>query len=746
MSIGSELTPSLPKSIQPTIVRLLIVVDVAADFELITTTLEAAGVVFTYDVATTPDAYQQSLENHTYDSVLSAYCLKALSGMEALKLLQQSGQEIPFILVTDRLGDERAVECIKAGMTDYVLKEQLFRLPEVLTHALQEYKQRQQQQVSLNQAKRQAQQEAIINHIVQAMRGTLVLDDVLQTTVNLLHNTLNVSRCLIFQPDSDNRMKAHHVSEATDQRESLIGVYCDFYRYYHQTLSQGEPLVLAQIDASLPEVIQESAAVCDICAILIVPLLYQQSYLGGISLQQCGNPTVQSRQWTQDEVALVNAIATQCAIAIHQAQLFAKVQQQAERERLLNQISRTLNSTLDTDEILQEIVSLTGECFSVDRVNIYSIDTEHIKTLHEWRCSEQVISALGMKSPVSEWSDRLDPSSEFSLHQIFHAPIYAETSQPAHRLAMMQQLQVVSILNVPIFIRNQLFGGLMLQTSTQRTFKPEEIQLLERIADQAAIALYNAQSYEYLEQLVRDRTQELEAQQQLSEAANQAKSEFLANMSHELRTPLTGILGFSRLLLEQIFGPLNEKQLQYVTGISSCGEHLLALINDLLDLSKIEAGREELSLESITVEAICHECLSVVREQASEAGLQLQLDIAPAITSFVADHLRCKQILVNLLSNAVKFTESGSVTLKVEQSAEYTRFLVIDTGIGMSEADASSLFQPFHQLPNRSPRKYQGTGLGLALSLKLARLHGGDITIKSEKGRGSCFTLSLPHQ
>lgn len=236
----------------------------------------------------------------------------------------------------------------------------------------------------------------------------------------------------------------------------------------------------------------------------------------------------------------------------------------------------------------------------------------------------------------------------------------------------------------------------------------------------------------------------LEQEKLVSEAANRAKTEFLSTMSHELRTPLTSILGLSKLLQEQIFGSLNAKQQQYVIAINSSGEHLLQLINDLLDLSKIEAGKEDLDLELIQIEEICQNCLSLLQERATRKGLSLRLEVSSGVTTCVADIRRLKQILFNLLSNAVKFTDTGSVILKVEQVKGWINFSVIDTGIGISKTDRASLFEPFQQLNTSLERKSQGTGLGLALARKLAQLHGGDITLESEIGQGSCFSLCLP--
>ena len=310
---------------------------------------------------------------------------------------------------------------------------------------------------------------------------------------------------------------------------------------------------------------------------------------------------------------------------------------------------------------------------------------------------------------------------------------------------MIAQGQILSIARVPIFIRDQFFGSLALHTTTaHRTFSPDEIQLLEQISENAAIALHNAQSYQNLERLVHKRTQALEEQQLIAEAANHAKSDFLSNMSHELRTPLTSILGFSSVLLKQLFGSLTQKQRQYLETISASGEHLLALINEILDLARIEAGREELELETVSVVELCQSCSMLMQERADHRGLELILALASEATTCVVDKRRLKQILVNLLSNAIKFTETGSVTLRVSQSNDNIQFAVSDTGIGIAPSDQALLFQSFQQIDSDLDRKHEGTGLGLVLSQKLAQLHGGEIVVQSKAGEGSCFTLRLP--
>ncbi len=721
--------------------RLLMVEDSSVDAALIALTLKKAGVRFTYDIAVTIADCQHYLQQSVYDVVLSDYRLPGFTAYQTLQLLQSSQQDIPLILVTGTLGEEAAVECIKAGMTDYVLKDRLWRLPMVLARSLDEFVLRRQQQAAIAQMQQQAQRDMLLSRIVQTMRGTLVLEEVLQTTADLLHETLQVSRCSIFRPDGDRNISIEYVSHTTPEREHLLGIQCDFFNYYQPQLQAGNPLVLNSIDQALPLEVRRVAEQFNIRAIAITPLIYQDQQLGGICLHQCDR----ARGWTSEEIDLVQAIADQCAIAIHQAQLFEQVQQQAQREQLLNQILQALNSKLEPEHILQEIVRLTGECFQVDRVAIFALEADYIHVLKEWRAHEQISSVLDSKEPILTWIDLVGSLEQLTQQRVFHAPNLLSLEHPPARKAHLEKHRTRSLLSVNISIRDQFFGGLSLSTVThRRTFTDDEIHLLERIADQTAIALYNAQSYERLELLVQQRTQELEREKLLSESANRSKSEFLTHMSHELRTPLTGILGFSSLLLKQVFGPLNSKQQQYIEGIASCGEHLLDLINDLLDLSKIEAGKEELVLETVVVEEVCDAGTAMVREMASNRGLQLGLRIQPNVTCCTADKRRLKQILFNLLSNAVKFTEAGSVRLEVSQTADKIFFSVIDTGIGISEADQAKLFQSFQQLDGGLDRKYEGTGLGLSLARKLAQLHGGNITVTSEVGQGSCFTVELP--
>jgi signal transduction histidine kinase len=229
------------------------------------------------------------------------------------------------------------------------------------------------------------------------------------------------------------------------------------------------------------------------------------------------------------------------------------------------------------------------------------------------------------------------------------------------------------------------------------------------------------------------------------EAANRNKSEFLANMSHELRTPLNAIMGFSEVLAEQMFGEVNDKQLEYLHDIHSSGQHLLALINDILDLSKIEAGRMELELSRFYLEPLLSNALVLVRERAERRGLTLELDVEPGIGECVADERKVKQVVVNLLSNAVKFTPAGgSVTLRARRIESGTELAVIDTGVGIAEADQALVFEEFRQARGEHLGKSEGTGLGLSLAKRFVELHGGSIWVQSATGQGATFAFTLP--
>ncbi|MFT4691758.1 MAG: signal transduction histidine kinase/CheY-like chemotaxis protein [Limisphaerales bacterium] len=266
-------------------------------------------------------------------------------------------------------------------------------------------------------------------------------------------------------------------------------------------------------------------------------------------------------------------------------------------------------------------------------------------------------------------------------------------------------------------------------------------RVLERQRGELALM----KSRDEMENQVKDRTEELQVANEDLASTARLKDQFLASMSHELRTPLNAVLGFADILLDGLQGELNEKQSRSITYIKDSGQHLLELINDILDLSKIEAGEEQLTIEEMRVCDVCEQSLKLVRSQAVKKNIGLVVECQEELPFLMADQRRVRQILANLLSNAVKFTpEAGQVGLRVTQELDHIRFSVTDSGIGISAEDQKKLFKPFIQLDSRLSRQYNGTGLGLSLVSRLTELHGGKVELESAVGSGCCFSVILP--
>jgi len=276
-------------------------------------------------------------------------------------------------------------------------------------------------------------------------------------------------------------------------------------------------------------------------------------------------------------------------------------------------------------------------------------------------------------------------------------------------------------------------GALTVWRKEAGNFSTEVVNLLQTFATQSALAIQNARLF-----------REIEEKSRQIEAANRHKSEFLANMSHELRTPLNAIIGFSEVLQEKLFGELNEKQAEYTDDILTSGRHLLSLINEILDLSKVEAGRMELELATFDLPLAIENARTFVRERATRHGITLDVKIDERLGDIVGDERKIKQILLNLLSNAVKFTpEGGRIGINARQMNGSVEISVTDTGIGIAQEDQPRIFEEFRQVGSYA-HKIEGTGLGLTLAKKFVELHGGRIWVESEVGKGSKFTFMLP--
>jgi signal transduction histidine kinase len=290
-----------------------------------------------------------------------------------------------------------------------------------------------------------------------------------------------------------------------------------------------------------------------------------------------------------------------------------------------------------------------------------------------------------------------------------------------------------AVLAVPMVREGELIGCLVVSRNGPGEFPVETIELLRTFATQSALAIQNARLF-----------REIEIKSRELAAASQHKSEFLANMSHELRTPLNAIIGFSEVLSERMFGELNEKQEEYLKDIHASGQHLLSLINDILDLSKIEAGKMELELSDFDLPMTIDNALMLVRERATRRSIEVHTTVDQRLGQIRADERRIRQVLLNLLSNAIKFMpEGGRIEVGAKPVDGSIEVSVIDTGVGISPEDQEAVFEEFRQV-GTAEKKVEGTGLGLALCRKFIELHGGRIWVKSQVGAGSTFTFTVP--
>ena len=384
----------------------------------------------------------------------------------------------------------------------------------------------------------------------------------------------------------------------------------------------------------------------------------------------------------------------------------------------------------DLQAILGAVVDAARQLCRADAALIYLLDGEIFR----------VARASGVPVEVTDYIAahpfRLDPGTMIGrvaisrrtghIRDVLADDAYVRTD--AQRVAGFR-----TVMGAPLLLGDDLVGVLNLWRSQVEPFDERESTLVTAFAAHAAVAIRNAHLVNALEQ----RSAELEV-------AGRHKSEFLANMSHELRTPLNAIIGFSEVLLERMFGDLNDRQEEYLRDILSSGRHLLELLNDILDLSKVEAGAMDLSMSSVDVADLVEHCVSLMRERAARGGVQLRTDISPDTGSVRADELRLKQVLLNLLTNAVKFTpDGGSVTVAAARQPSEVYITVVDTGVGIAAADHERIFDSFQQA-GRDPGRLEGTGLGLTLCKRIVELHGGDIWVDSAVGRGSLFGLRLP--
>lgn len=469
-------------------------------------------------------------------------------------------------------------------------------------------------------------------------------------------------------------------------------------------------------------------------AVLAAPLKVGSRLVGVIAISD----TSPARQFSPADLHLLNLFAQQAAIAIENAHLFQELQtrtqelaRSVEELRALGEVGQAVSSTLDLQTVLATIVAHAVELSGTEAGAIYEFDetTQEFQLRTTHGMSEELIQAI-RETRIHLGETVVGRAG--ANREAMQVPDILE--EPAYPLGeVMKRAGFRALLAVPLLREDRLIGALVVRRRAPGQFQKETVGLLQNFATQSALAIQNARLFREIEQ----KGHELEI-------ASKHKSQFLANMSHELRTPLNAILGYTELILDKIYGDVPEKIQEVLERLLKNGRHLLSLINDVLDLSKIEAGQITLSLNEYSMEGIVQTVFTSVEPLAAEKNLDLKVAVSADLPFGKGDEQRITQVLLNVVGNAIKFTEEGEVRMEVTASDGTFLVSVSDTGLGLSEADQQRIFEEFRQADSSNTRKVGGTGLGLSIAKRIIEMHGGRIWVESTLGKGSTFWFTLP--
>jgi len=490
------------------------------------------------------------------------------------------------------------------------------------------------------------------------------------------------------------------------------------------------PDVLADADYDQ----KEPARVAGFRSVLGVPMLRADVVIGSVVVAR--EPT---GAFPESQVDLLMTFADQAVIAIENVRLFNETKEALEQQTATSDVLNVISSSpTDVQPVLDAIAQRAEVLCEGGSSAVWLRDGDMIRraTIHG-----PLTGATGSSLTLDRQmivGDAILEARTIHIHDVSEVKDrYPKSWQRAEEVSKRSELQAShTMIVVPLVKEGEAIGAIMVRRVEVRPFTEKQITLLQTFADQAVIAIENVRLFN-----------EIQEKNRQLEIANKHKSEFLANMSHELRTPLNAIIGFSEALGDRMFGELTDEQAEFINDIHESGKHLLSLINDILDLSKVEAGRMELTLGTFEVAGAIGNALTLVRERATRSGIQLKEEVESGLGEITADERKFKQILLNLLSNAVKFTpKGGCVSVLAKRVAKGVEVAVRDTGVGIAAADHAAVFEEFRQVGRDYTRKAEGTGLGLALTRKFVQLHGGNIRLESEPGKGSTFTIFLPDE
>jgi signal transduction histidine kinase len=497
---------------------------------------------------------------------------------------------------------------------------------------------------------------------------------------------------------------------------------------------EGKPIHIPDVLADSEYTAADYRKVFGYRTILGVPLLRHGTTIGVFTLSRD-----EVKPFTDKQIELVTTFADQAVIAIENVRLFDEVQarthelsQSVEELRALGEVSQAVNSTLDLETVLSTIVTKAVQLSNTDAGAIYRYDEQ----AHEFRLRATHGMGQGLIDALTQRHIGLDDPNVapvFAQHEpVQVADLREEAASDLNEIILRAGYR--ARMAAPLLgVEEDIVGMLVVRRRTPGEFDRNTVDLIKTFAAQSALAIQNARLFHEIE----DKSRQLEE-------ASQHKSQFLANMSHELRTPLNAILGYTELMTDGAYGEPSEKMMGVLKRLEANGRHLLGLINDVLDLSKIEAGQLVLELSDYCIQDIAQTVRSTLEPLAADKKLAFKLDLSPELPPGHGDGRRLTQVLINLVGNAIKFTDAGEVAIKAEANKGSFHVSVRDTGPGISSADQAKLFQEFQQADNAITRKKGGTGLGLAISKRIIEMHGGKIWVESQLGQGSTFAFTLP--